>query len=805
MSDLWKDVRYGVRQLIKYLGFTAVAVITLALGIGANTALFSVVYNVLLQPLPFKNSGRIVEILSESAKWGGRLMQVPAGDLGDIVKQSHSFENAALYSHSFPLTLTGSGDAEALNDVQVTTNFFGLLGVSPEIGRTFTVEEGTPGKDQVVVMSDSLWRRHFGANPGVLGKSLRLDKKAFTVVGVMPANFWFPAKTTDIWIPRAITAEDASNRGIRNATIVAVLRDGTKLPQAQAELKAIGKRLAASYPDEREWALRALSLRERLSGKVESALLVLMGAVSFVLLIACANVANLLLVRGTSQRSELATRRALGASNRHILQQLIVENLILAAAGGALGLAATSAALRVFWRFAPAEIPRLHSTSLTIEVFCFAAAISILSSFVFGVIPAVHVFRHNLHSSLNQRASTPSPRLGRSSAWSILVVSEVALALILLAGAGLMLHSFWVLTNVNPGLNPHNTLNVWLSRPISEFRTPQKTRMFFQQVLEEIGKKPGVESAALSNMSVLAGSEMQTSISRVGPGAASSAREGEAQIQVVSPNYFRTLGVPMLKGRDFSDRDRAGSKPAVIINEAMAGTLFRNEEPVGKELKLGWAGLEGDSRVIGVVGNTRDVALQSPAEPEVYATYLQARTLGLGLIVRTTSDPLSLVPVIRRNVAAIDKNQPLGRITTLEEALSLSVEAPRFRTLLLASFAGLALILAVIGVYGVMSYSVRRRVQEIGIRMSLGASPQEVLKMVLKQAAGLAFVGIVIGLSGSMLLIRSLMGMLYGIRVMDPITLIPTPIILLVLVILSSYIPARRAMRVDPAVALRNQ
>ncbi|TAM83436.1 MAG: ABC transporter permease [Acidobacteria bacterium] len=805
MSALWNDMRYAVRQLHRDRSFTVVAAVTLALAIGANTAIFSVVYRALLNPLPYRYSDRLVEIRSVNPKFGNEFMDVPYGDFIDISSHKQSFAEVAAYRQGFPMTMTGGGPPVAVRVVYISPNLLSVLGVNPALGRPFTADEALPGGGRAAILSHSLWQTRFGASTDVLGKTVSLNKTLFTVVGVMPANFSFSTPGQDIWVPLTPSFNDFHSRSSRNCVILARLKPGVGIEQSNAQIQSIGDRLAHVYPSDHGWQLTVVSLRQVTVERYQSALWMLFGAIGFVLLIACANISNLLLARGANRQHEIAIRETLGASRARILQQLLTENLVLAIGSGALGLLLIPSAIRLIRELAPASIPLAQTITINIGVLWFCITVSLASAVLFGLIPAFHVSNRALLESLKQRHASFGLRIRRPRLANLLVVSEIALALVLMSGAGLLLRSFWRLMNVDPGFDPQNVLTLRISRPFSEMNIPHKTQLFFQQVVERVKTLPGVRAVALSNVDILAGSAIKTSLMIEGQASFPERTTPDVQVRIVSPGFFFTLGIPLANGRDFTEDDTWQEPLVVIINRSLARRFWPGENPIGKHIKLGWAGLGKSCKIIGIVDDSRDVALEKAAEPEVYAPYLQAQTLGMDLVVRTTASPRTLVNEIRSQVWSIDKDQPVPPATMLQHALSMSVAGPRFRTILLTIFASLALILALVGIYGVMSYTVSHCNHEIGIRMALGALKSDMLKMVLRQGMVLAGVGVGVGLAGSLCLTRVLSSMLYGISSTDPLTFVIAAGLLLAVGLLASYIPARRAAFVDPMTTLRNE
>ena len=820
MQTLLQDLRLGLRLLLKSPTFTIVSVLTLALGIGANTAMFSVVDAVLLRPLPFRDSQRLVALGEFDTRTGRTALhgRMSYPDLMDVRRRNRSFEAVAGYESNNPLTLTGAGQALHVKVATVTSNLFQLLGAQPSLGRSFADREDDPGH-HVAILSEGFWRRQFHADSGVIGRAVNLNGRAYTIVGVMPRGFQFPveAEAVDLWMTFSRDAEAdhpedpkdqpaTAQRGNHYLSGIARLIPGVTLERANADLGAIAHALALEYPDQDSYTgLAASAELDDLVGDNRKPLLVLFGAVGLVLLIACANIANLLLARGTNRAHEIAIRAALGASRGRIVRQLLGEALALSLAGAALGTAVASGALSAILELYPSNLPRAAEIGIDYRVLVFTAALAVVTGVVFGLVPALQVSNPNLAGVMRER--TRSSTVGRTPhrLRAGLVIVETALGMILLVGAGLLLRSFDRLSRVNLGLNPEHVLTANFDLSDTRYNPDQQDR-FVQQLLGRIQALPGVIHAAGSIPLPLRVGEMTISFNLLDH-PVSQANEPDARVFVVAPGWFETLEIPLLRGRSFDERDQRNAPPVIIINQEFARKFFPHEDPIGRRLKVGATEEGRDSygtrQVVGVIGNTRRSNLAGSPEAAFYIPLAQLMWGTPTLAVRTAGDPNAIAPEIRRVLASMDSDAPLYDVRTLEDYLVLDLGRARFQAVLLGLFAGLALLLTAVGLYGVMAYTVAQRTQEMGIRVALGASRRDVLRMVFEKSFSLTAVGLLVGVAGASALTRLLSSLLYEVKPADPMTFAIVAVLLVVTSTLASYLPARRAAEVEPMVALR--
>jgi putative ABC transport system permease protein len=807
MESLWQDLRYSLRMLRKSPGFTAVAVLALALGIGANTAIFSVVNAVLLRPLPYKEPERLVMVWERVARLGLERNIVSPANYLDWQRQNQAFEDMGAYTEAFfNLTDNDGSNPERIAGMIATPSFFDTLGVRPALGRTFLSEEGPDGASasliKPVIISYSLWQRRFGSDPKVIGQALTLNGGNHPVAGVMPSDFIFSGKKVDAFLPFTPNAEQVKNRRGRYLTVVARLKAGVSLQQAQAEMDAIAARLAEQYPDtNKDAGTNLLLLEEEVFGSIRPALFMLLGAVGFVLLIASANIANLQLVRCTSRRREIAIRTALGATGLRVIRQQLTESLLLALLGGGLGLLLSSWGTGLIIGLNPANVPRIGDVHLDWRVLSFTLVVSILTSAIFGFLPALQTVKTDLNALLKEGGKATSGK-SQHRARSALVIAEVALSLVLLLGAGLMIKSFIFLMRVDPGFLADNAVAMDLSLA-DGFRQPEQGARFFQEVINRVEVLPGVRSAGVTDNLPLSGEDSSRPFTIVGSSPSSFSEKLAAEHRRVSSHYFDAMGITILQGRAFTEGDTDKAPAVVIINEALARRFMPNQEPLGKQLII-------DDRpprqreIVGIVRDVKHFSLDAEAKPEMYVPHLERPWPNMTLVVRaTTEDQGGLVAAVRGEVAALDKRIPVANVKRIDQYVAASAGLRRFSMILLGSFAALALILAAIGIYGVMAYTVTQRTHEIGIRVALGAQRRDVLKLVVGQGMILVLVGIVIGLSASFALTRFMKSVLFGVSPTDPVTFIVIPLLFVGVAVMACYIPSRRATKVDPMVALR--
>lgn len=800
METLFKDIRYGFRSLLKRPGFTAVAIITLALGIGANSAIFSVVNAVLLRPLPYPQSEQLVNLdgINPQADITESNMSVP--DFADWQSQSQAFEYMAGYVTGGALLVTND-ETERVRATSVTADFFRLLRVNAGSGRVLQPEDAQKGHDSVVVLSYGLWQRRFGSDPNILGANVRISGTDNTVVGVMPVGFDYPARS-ELWVPFPLDPA-AERRDNRYMNVIARLKPGVPIGQAQAQLDSINQRLAQNYVETNTgWSAQVTNLRERMVGEMRPALLILLGAVAFVLLIACANVANLLLARATVRQKEIAVRTALGASRWRIIRQLLTESVLLSLIGGGIGLLLSLWLTKLLIAISPPNSPRFDEISPDARVFAFTLGLTVLTGIIFGLAPALQASRIDLNERLKD-AGRSSGGSGHNRVRSLMMVSEVALSFMLLVGAGLLIKSFMHLREVSPGFNPANVLSVRVAIPGAKYAQGEPRTQVLRQMVERINSLPGVQSSAAVLSLPLGGDTFNVGRGYIREGSAATPEEADgAAYLVTTPDYFRTLNIPLLSGRGFSDQDTEQSTKVLLVNESMARQLWPGESPVGKHITI-WRDEKFPREIVGVVGDTK-ASLDAEAGPQMYVPYAQdANWTGMSLVIRTNGEPRSLANAVRNEIRSVDKGIPVFNVTTMDDVLAISVGPRRSPTVLLAAFAGVALLLAMIGIYGVTSYHVTQRTQEIGIRMALGAQMRDVVKLVLKSGMVLALIGIVTGLVGALALTRLLSSLLFGVKPTDVATFIIVSLCLLVTALLACYLPARRATKVDPLIALR--
>lgn len=813
METLWQDLRYGFRALTKSPGFTAIAVLSLALGIGANTAIFSVVNAVLLKPLPFRDPERLVMVWEDQSAIGFPRDDVAPANFADWKMQQSVFEDmAALTWKSF--NLTGDGEPERILAHGVTANFLPLLGIQPVLGCVFSPEEDRPGSGNVAILSYGLWQRRYGGDPAVLGRDILLNGEKYAVVGVMPSGFQYMQGDIGMWVPAALTQDQVSDRDNHYLTVLARTKPGVSIEQAQADIQTITKRIARDYPDDAEGLSSVVvSLREQLAGKVRRPLVMLVVAVAFVLLIACANIASLLLSRAVIRRKEIALRTALGASRWRIVRQLLSESLLLASMGGVVGLLIVGWSFTLLKQLIPDGMVLSTNLKLDLPVLGYAMSVSVLTGIIFGLAPALNASGIDLNIALKEGTSRTSASTAGNKLQGAFVVAEVALALVLLIGTGLMIRTVLNLRSQYSMFHPENLLTVRTILPDTKYRdlreyiTKEHNHRvaFYDQVLEEVSVLPGVVSAGYT-----------TSVPLVWKGGASGfitenrqpdpAVPANAIHRQVSAAYFQTMGISLRKGRYFDDRDGQQSLPVAIINETMAHSYWPDEDPLGRRFKLGVPNAPWLT-IVGIVADVRQMGMDVPVKSEMYFPYRQIASHPWygprDLVVRTAGDPMKLVSAVREVIRRVDPDQPISNVATMEELLTRETGSRRLGMILLSVYSGLALLLAALGIYGVLSYVVAQQTHEIGVRLALGAGSGDILGMVLRRGATLVFIGVMIGALAAFALTRLMTSLLFGVSATDPPTFSGIALMLILVALAACLLPARRATRVDPMVALR--
>jgi len=811
LGGLWQDLRYGLRMLRQQPSFTLVAMFSLALAIGANSVIFSLVNAVIFRPLPYREPARLLTIYEILAGDVRHLGASPSNYL-EWQRQAQTLGELAA-TRRFSAIMTGRGEPEALGGLFVSSSFFSTLGVEPALGRAFRPDEEQAGADRVVIIGHQLWQRRFNHDPDIVGqsvtlsgndyKSVTLSGKDYTIVGVMPPGFrfslqpgfHFPLQENDILAPLVLSQTGSA----KNLGVIARLTSGYSIKQAQTELDTIYRQLELQHPEyNKGFGAGVVSLYEELVGNTRLPMMILLGAVGCVLLIGCANVANLLLARDAARQKEIAVRLALGASRWRLMRQLLTESVLLALLGGGAGLLLAFTSLDALLAISPVDLPRLATVKIDRAVIVFTFALSTLTGVVFGVIPALQASKLDLNQALKESSRSATESRRRHRLRGVLVVAEVALSLVLLIGAGLFIKSFWRLTRVDAGLNTRNVLTAGLSLPPYKYPDTNRQRAFYQQALERIRQVPGVEHTAVTYFLPFSNFAIDWFTIEGQPEVAEENRP-QARFGFISEDYFRTMGIAMMKGRDFNERDTPDAPPVVIINPAAARQFWPNEDPIGKRIK--WQ--RKFREIIGVSGEVKQAGLDKPSEPEIFVPYQQAPFLYLQLVVRTTDDPMKRVAAIKDEVQALDQDLPLTGIKTMDQYLSDSIANPRFQSRVLTLFAAIALLLAAVGLYGVMSYAVAQRTHEIGVRVALGARSSDVLKLVVGKGLRLTLIGIAIGLVAAVALTRLLASLLFGVSTTDPATFIIIALPLISVALLACYLPARRATKVDPMVALR--
>ena len=805
------DVRFGIRMLLKSPTVTIVAIVALMLGIGANTAIFSVVHAVLLRSFPYSNPDQLVLVWEK--RQGGRTDQnvINLANFSDWKAQNQVFSDMAVFFDR-SINLSGDGEPEEVPMQFATTNLFSVLGTNPILGRTFVEDDGRDGlaRPNAVVISYALWQRRYGGDRQMIGRQIVLNNQPVAVIGVMPANFgWHiqrgtqASKPADIWLPFQITS-DLQVRSGRFASCVARMKPGVTIDQAKREMETISARLSQQYPDfNTTWSTNVVPLRTQLTGEIRRPLLIVLGAVGFVLLIACANVANLLLARASARRKEIAVRAGLGASRWRIARQLLTESILLSLIGGALGVLVAWWGTKALVALSPPSLIDLQRVSVNVPVLAFTLGLSLLTGIVFGLAPALEAARFDLQDSLKEGGKNIGGSAGTGYLRNLFVVTQVALALVLLVGAGLLVRSLNRLQSVDPGFNAENLLTVRVTLPLGKYDTDQKRVDFFQQAMTQMRALPGVESVGAINTAPFTGLYSGTTVEVVGAPALPHGRELKTGVCVTDANYFQTMQIPLLRGRMYTQQETVEMRHLVVVNETFVKKNLNGEDPLGKRLIIYMKEQNDPTEIIGVVADNKHLGLDQAVEPMAYWPHSELTFNGLTMMLRTTSDPTALASAVRGVIRNLDSQQPIGEISTMESLLSVSVARARFSASLLTVFSVLALVMAAVGIYGVMSYTVLQRTHEIGIRMALGAQRADVLRLVLTKGVVLGAIGVVAGLAASFALTRLMATLLFEVTTTDKTTFAAVPIGLFLITLLACYVPARRATKVDPLKALR--
>jgi len=799
MDTLIKDLRYGVRSFLKRPGFLVIAISTLALGIGATTAMFTVVNSVLLRPLHFPEPERIVLFQGVNPRQGITDSNMSIPDITDWQQQSQSFEQIAGFASGGVILSTGD-EVERVRTTAVSAEFFPLFKTNPISGRVFQPDDMQEGRDAVIVISHALWQRRFGGAADVIDRKITLNGQPATIVGIMPAGFTYP-NDCELWVPLERTKERRDNRFVE---VVSRLKLNVSLAQAQTEMDTINQRLAQNYVETNTgWSVHLTELRESLVGELRTSLLILLGAVAFVLLIACANVANLLLARAAYRQKEIALRTALGASRLRVVRQLLTESVLLSFVSGMAGLALSLWFIKLLIAITPPNTPRLSEIRIDLRVFAFTFGVTILAGILFGLFPALQTSRPNLNETLKDSGQRGSETGGRNRVGSLLIVSEIALSFMLLAGAGLLIKSFLHLREINPGFNPDNVLTMRLTLTPGKYAQGEPRAQIYKQLIDHVKATPGVQSAGAVLSLPLGGDTFDVGRSLIREGRPMTPDESSnAQYLPVTPDYFQTLQIPLKSGRFFTDQDTMQSTKVVLVNETMARALWPNENPVGRRFTI-WRDEKFPREIVGVVGDTK-ASLDKAAGRQMYVPYAQDATWGtLSLVVRTAGDPSAMTSSVREAIRAVDKGIPNYNLKTMNDVVSTSAAPRRIPMLLMSAFAGVAMLLAMLGIYGVTSYYVTQRTHEIGVRMALGAQIVDVLKLVLRRAMLLAVIGIGIGVAGAIAVTRYLTSLLFGVKPIDTLTFVAVAVALAVVVFIACLVPARRAAKIDPLEALR--
>jgi putative ABC transport system permease protein len=810
MDNLIQDIRYAARVLAKSPGFTIIAIITLALGVGANTAIFSVVNTVLLRPLPYNEPDRLVTVWESSKPRNLEHSQASPVTFTEWREQTHLFESIAGWWYPQINLTGGDGEPERVRTIDTTYAFFDVLRAQPLLGRTFLAGEDRPGGERIAVIGYGLWQRRFGSDPNVIGQAVTLDGGRYTIIGVMPQGFKYPEET-EVWRPLGWDPARHS-RNARFFEVVARLKEGVSPEQAQSEMSALAGRIAQEHPQSNsDWDVSIISLHDQIVGNYQTSLWIMLGAVGFVLLIACANVANLLLARAEAREKEVCIRLALGAGRLRLIRQFLVESALLSLAGSAVGLALAYFGGNLLMQYNPVKVPNLNDVTINGRVLLFTLGVAMITGLVFGLVPALHASRTDLNRTLKEGGRDSKASSGGRRIRSTLVVAEIAIALVLLVGAGLMLRSFFRLQEIDTGFNSESVLTFNLQLPFASYQDWRKVPEFYTQLLDRIEALPGVKSAdATGFLPLQSGWRMNFNVVGRQPSAADE--ELRVQYHQVSPGYFQTLGIPLISGREFQREEDATRPGVAIISQALARSLFPDEDPIGKRVSNISRGIGplarylpqvNEAEIIGIVGDVKNNGIKSATEMAIYFPQSQFAYRSMNVVVRTQSNPMSIVGAVRNAVWSLDSNMPISNMKTMEQTLSDSIAPQRFTLTLLGLFAALSLALAGVGIYGVMSYTTAQRTREVGVRMALGASRSDITSLVMKQVVTLAATGVAIGLAGAFGLTRLMATLIFGVSATDPLAFTAVSMLLAGVALLAGYIPAYRATKVDPMTALR--
>ena len=806
MGILIQDLRYALRMLWKNLSFTVVAIVALALGIGANTTIFSAVNALLLRPFNFTDADALVVVWERPPNTNFRNMVSPANFL-DVREQQTVFSHVAIYNNN-SINLTDGDKPERLEVASVSPEMFNALDVHAALGRTFTKEEEQAGRDKVVILTNDFWHRRYASDPAILNQTLMLNGQLYTVVGIMPEDFNFPPNNGDIMLPFVLTDKTKEERGNHYVRMLGRLKPGVTFAQANAELGAIAGRLSAQYPDfNSNRTIAVESLKADYVRGPRPGLIVLLGAAGFVLLLACANVANLLLVRAASRQKEIAIRMALGASRYRLIRQLLTESVLIALCGGVFGLLVAVWGIDLMKAGIPLSLSRYlpgwKNVGIDAQVFWFTLGVSILTGIIFGLAPALQATKTDFNEALKDGGRTSGGGFNRNRLRGVLVVAEVAVSLTLLIGAGLMIKSFYEILKVEPGFKSESVLVADVALPRTKYEDKTARINFYEQAIERVGALPNVQQAGATNILPLSRSNTDSAFHVVGRPLPEKGREPQANFRVISPHYLEAMGIPLRRGRHITASDRADTQRVVIVNEYLAGKFFPNEDPLGKRLNFGGDEEKDNYEIIGIAGNIKHESLVVDTWSEVYVPLTQEPWYSMSIVVRAPGDPLQLAGAVQREIQAIDKDQPIYNVRTMERVVSESLAPQRVIMGMLGVFALIALVLASVGIYAVMSYAVTQRTHEIGIRMALGAQPRDILNMIVRQGMLLAAVGVTLGLVASYWLMQAMTKILYDVSPTDPVTFAGISLLLLLVAFAANYIPARRATKVDPMIALR--